>query len=706
MKKWIWLSGEDYPEFQRSYVNTSGLSKEEADRCRFCVTEFKKEYCFTKNITHISMTVSADTFYRFWLNGTLEGIGPPSSGGDFSRTCIMPRHYSFRYEKDFDSNFLSLFAQVRLTPCVLTEFSRMQGGFYLEAHLTFEDGSTAFVGTDSGWQVRYNPQYTDIFSADFSLEPHPWAAATELCDLWNAAVAPIPPLYLGKLSPEQGGTLNVAPGETRKAVFTFDMIYAGYISLESTGCFEARIKPFELEGQFSQGEVLLNACGKTDYLSLRMYSIGGYEICVKNSSDSPVSITAGMLVSHYPVEHSGCFESDDEQLNLVHRVCAHTLKTCRQSLHLDSPKHQELLACTGDYYIESLMTAFMFGDMRLAAFDVMRTADWLVHNEGIMFHTTYSLLWVQMLRDVYMFTGDRNLLVYCRTALGELLDRFETYTDSDCVIQTPPDYMFVDWVVTLGYSMHHPPKALGQSVLNAFYYGALRTAEDIYGILADGENAQKCSERAGTLREAFIKTFYDAERELFFDGLTDSTPNTKYYLPANINVRNFSRYPNVLAVQYGIVEGERAKGLLKRVLESGMPQVQPYFMHFVLEAVDKVGLFGEYGMKILDMWKPLVAECSKGLKEGWFAPEEGYSFDHSHAWGGTALYQLSSKLLGFKMLRPGFREISLSPNLYGLGRCKIVMPTPFGDITCRMEKGRDPEVSVPAEIACKVYFGQ
>ena len=48
----------------------------------------------------------------------------------------------------------------------------------------------------------------------------------------------------------------------------------------------------------------------------------------------------------------------------------------------------------------TLMTAFSFGDMRLAEFDVERTAELLRHNDGRMFHTTYSLIWVRMLYDV------------------------------------------------------------------------------------------------------------------------------------------------------------------------------------------------------------------------------------------------------------------------------------------------------------------
>ena len=94
-------------------------------------------------------------------------------------------------------------------------------------------------------------------------------------------------------------------------------------------------------------------------------------------------------------------------------------------MHLDCPKHQEPLACTGDYYIEAMMTAGTFGDMRLAALDVLRTAQVLQLSDGRLFHTTYSLIWVHMMWEVYQFTGDKELLKQCLPALDKLLGRFQ-----------------------------------------------------------------------------------------------------------------------------------------------------------------------------------------------------------------------------------------------------------------------------------------
>lgn len=144
---------------------------------------------------------------------------------------------------------------------------------------------------------------------------------------------------------------------------------------------------------------------------------------------------------------------------------------------------------------------------------------------------------------------------------------------------------------------------------------------------------------------------------------------------------------------------------IDRVLDTdSLPDMQPYFMHYTLSVLGKYGLFGEYGFPILERYKQLEKECGLGLKEGWIAPE-GYPFDYSHAWGGTPAYQLPSNMLGFKMIKPGFKEISLSPRLFGLKFAEISMPTPYGAIHCNLRQGHDSVIYVPPQIKYTVKGG-
>ena len=85
------------------------------------------------------------------------------------------------------------------------------------------------------------------------------------------------------------------------------------------------------------------------------------------------------------------------------------------------------------------------------------------------------------------------------------------------------------------------------------------------------------------------------------------------------------------------------------------------------------------------------------MLEGWIKPGGSYSFDHSHAWGGTPAYQLPCRLMGFEMLEPGFRKIALHPDAMGLDWAEIVMPTPFGPLTVAIRDG-GAEIEAPDEI--------
>ncbi len=123
---------------------------------------------------------------------------------------------------------------------------------------------------------------------------------------------------------------------------------------------------------------------------------------------------------------------------------------------------------------------------------------------------------------------------------------------------------------------------------------------------------------------------------------------------------------------------------------------QPYFMHFVLEAIHKTGLFEKYGIRQMMRWKEMT-DFPKGLAEGWY-DMSGYGFDYSHVWAGTPTYQLPTKLSGLEILEPGFRKIRLKPNLYSLEWANIQFPTPYGFIEIQLQQGREPVISVPEGI--------
>jgi hypothetical protein len=313
-----------------------------------------------------------------------------------------------------------------------------------------------------------------------------------------------------------------------------------------------------------------------------------------------------------------------------------------------------------------------------------------------------------------MHTGDRSIFVDTEKSLELLLAKFDTYLGENGLVEYAPNYMFVDWIMVNdsdemfsegadmmthgkleGFSMHHPPKALGQSALCMFYYNALNVIAKIYGITGKNEKALLCKEKAEKVKNAINTYLFDKERGLYIGGLnTEDLTETGDWLPKNTKRKYYLKQANVLAALYGICEGECAKNVLEYVLcDLKKIDMQPYFYHFLLEALYKNGMFEKYGISLIEKYESLLEKCDKGLCEAW----EAVNGDCSHAWGGTPAYILKKAISGVEIVEAGYKKIKLSPNAFGLDKVDMTLPTPYGEIEIKIN-GDEKNVSVPKEI--------
>lgn len=667
---WIWLNDNVFPLFQRTKATV--FASEEVP---FAVVKFRRRYDLEFTPCDATMHVSGDCRYRLYANGEFLGMGPAFSGGDWARTETMPQRYSDSYYFQCRETSLLLEAEVQLAPTLLCDISSGQGGFYLDGELASADGQKKHIFTDESWECCIQKEWINDLHFDSTQEEHRWGACKAL-----KREAPLPseiPVNTYELiRPDNSGEL--------------EKIVTGTLccKIEATNPFRICLIPYETKDLEDEGEII---AGNTSlcYEGFRIRSVGG--IKVEILSGSPVVRSLSVRASRYPGEPEGKCETGREDLDLVLKTCEHTLSICRQSIHLDSPRHMEPLGCTGDYWIESLMEYYCYRDHRLTRFDLLRTARLLKKTEGYMFHTGYSLMWVSMLRDYILYTGDRTVLEEAEESIRILLKRFQSYEDGNGILDTPPSYMFADWVEIAGYSMHHPPKALGQTLLNALYYRALLTAGEMLG-------EHTFTARAAALKQRFEFEFWDDAEGLYISGHTGETP-VHEWLPQNADRHIFTLHANIMVVACGICDGTRAAEITEKVLsDSGLPDYQPYFAHFVFQALWNTGLFDRFATSIFERWIPMVQACSKGLSEGWIKPCDDYVFDHSHAWGGCPRYWLPRALIGLDILEPGFRKISLQPRLTGIAHAEISVPTPFGIMAFDVNHGKIQILQIPKEI--------
>jgi len=699
--KIIWTKD---PSAQTTRINEFDTENEN----NFKVVTFKKTYSFSSDVTKLKFNIFADTRYYIWINGSFAGRGPVCAGGDFGMASPMDTHYYSTYEVPSEGNTIQLKVLVRLGAVVLTDTSIGKGCFVLGGKAFLADGSTADIVTDESWLCSVDASYPEPDAYDYTRAGNRFENAVEVTNAQRILAKSEIPLLCEDKIPAPGFTPCKIEGEKiRQFKIDFDKIYSAYFYFDCEGDTTYSIKAVGYEFQPDNNEVLDRPCietikakGKLFHIGQIMHSVGSVLVTVKNTGKNSLKINdIGIYYSHYPTNgDNGSFKCNDEDLNNIYDLCRHTLEICRQSIHLDSPLHQENLGCAGDYYIESLMSYYAFADTRLSRFDIVRIGDCLTKNNGSAFHTTYSFIWVQMLYDYYMYTGDESVIHRCKKSLQTLLEAAHSMTDENGLIDNPPNFMFVDWTVTDdGFSRHHPPKSMGQSVMNAFYYNALCRATELFERIYESSQGSKYCIRAKNVKDAFNKYFYDKKRKLYIDGLITPTPKelVGIYMPENKREISFSMYPNILACLYGICPEENAADLLERTLyKENLDPIQMYFMHFALDALYKAGLFEKYGLKEIRRWKAIYDECPKGLKEGWI--QLHYKFDYSHAWGGTPMYQLPARISGLEILEPGMKKIRFNPNLYDLSLAKIVIPSPYGSIEIKISD--KVEILLPDEI--------
>ena len=691
-KKFIWLDPTLYPEHQKG---------------KFCMAEFKKQI-FSPG--PIEIEICAHARYLLYINDEYVGRGPTSVGGDFLNGVHKEAYfdtYVLPYTGDIEIKVL-----VTSVPTVLTEYDFGASGLWLEVR-----SLAALIHTaDESWDVRLLPERQHICYTDYTEAEHSYHKAKFISQAFDIMRSPILGMTEEKITPIGFDKITVEGGKSGRTCLFFDKVYSAYphISIKCDGKCTVNITSSENGegGRFNETVVTdKDVC----HLSPRMRSIGQVELEIINEGATPVTVDDLYIdFVHFPVKEDSKLVSSDALINKIYDVCVHTLKICRQTIHLDSPTHQEHLACTGDYFIQSLIEYTSLNDGELAKWDIARTSKQLIIQNGRMFHTTYSLIYPWWVYEHYMHTGDSEVIN--EKAIKLLLDRFDTYVSAENgLLEYAPDYMFVDWVVAScdrdefldggnmmshgkmeGYSLHHPPKALGQSVLCMFYYNALNKIASIYEVKGNASEARVCREKAEKMKTAINEHLLDREKGLYVGGLnTKDMVELNEWLPENTKTVYHLKQANVLAVLFGIAPKEMARDILAWVCADLTKfEMQPYFYHFLLNALYNEGMFGEYGMPLVRRYESLLKKCDKGLSEAW----ENMNCDYSHAWGATPAYTLKRALSGLEILEPSFKKIKLAPQLFDLDYVDFEITTPFGKIEISMKKGEDVSIQAPKEI--------
>jgi len=643
---------------------------------------FRKEVVLADSPKAVTAWLTADTKYRLYINGRLVSRGPVDMGSDYAGGSTHRWFYDFRDLTSFFRKGTNVIAAevFRQWPIGFT-VSRGQPGFLFEAEVAVPGQPTLVLKSDATWRGVPAAHFLTPTTYDVGAEPigwrlagfndAPWPPCRGVKNVWEPLVpSEIPPLMEARYPVLRlEGLTNRTLTHDGSFRVVFDRVLSGYPTLAVQGGKGAQVTI-----KAHQTATMILGDGEQSFEFPFMTEIvPGYTVEVKNVTTPVKILDAGANFTSQPVTYRGGFECSDDRLNQIWNVSRWAVQICLQTHHLDSPNHQEPISDPGDYLIESMVNYYAFNQPWLARQDVRKFA-WLLKDEHYRnFHTSYSIGWLQMLMDYYDDTGDSKLVQEMAPYVHELLDTYASWRGTNGLISEAPNYMFMDWVDIGGFGCHHPPAVIGQGYLTAFYYHGMEMAARVATMLGETDRVEKYAQRRRAIAAAFNRELWVADQGRYRDGKPFQTSVKPYqWLPADRDIETFSPHVNLLAVLYDLAPREHQAAIVERVLAQNPLNTQPWFMHWVFQAIDHVGLFDRYGTQQMRRWR-IVPE-TQSFWEMW------NSGDLSHGWCSSPLVQMSARILGVTPATPGFNTIAIRPSLGDLTRAKGTVPTPHGDV--------------------------
>ncbi|HVZ83839.1 MAG TPA: alpha-L-rhamnosidase C-terminal domain-containing protein [Terracidiphilus sp.] len=404
------------------------------------------------------------------------------------------------------------------------------------------------------------------------------------------------------------------------------------------------------------------------------------------------SLTANFTA--YPFIEKASFHSGDPDLAKIWEISWRTARLDAHETYMDTPYYEQL-QYIGDTRIQALISYDVAGDDRLArqaleAFNDSRSPDGLTRSRypSNLPQTipTFSLLWVGMLHDWWMYHPDpapvRSALPGVRSVLGW----FQGYEQPDGLLRKVPWWSFVDWVnsgETPTYDAH------GESCITTLHYlGALDQAADLEQALGDPVFAQRDRRHALRVRSAIYQACWNPTR-----GLLADNPGQKV----------FSQQANILAVLYDVVAKAGQQAVLRKILPiepgttpDGVLSASYYFRFYLARALDHAGMADEY-LDSLKAWRDLLP-----LHFSTWPEQPGDTRSDSHAWSAHPIYDLLTLVAGIESASPGFATVRIAPHLGPLPSLSATFPHPAGLITVeytRHGSRLDATITLPAALS-------
>ena len=380
----------------------------------------------------------------------------------------------------------------------------------------------------------------------------------------------------------------------------------------------------------------------------------------------------------YPFRYNAIFESDKAELKTIMETGWRTARLCASETYMDCPYYEQL-QYIADGRIQAMISLYNSGDDRLVKnainqMDNSRTPEGITESRhpsySPQFIPTFSLWYIGMLHDYWMYGKDAEFIKSKMAGARQVLNYFHHYQRNDGSLVNVPYWMFSDWVETKGWVDGAAPFGAdnASSIIDLQLLFAYQVAADMEDKSGLKEYAALYNKYATQLKATIRKKYWNPTKGLF----ADRTEKDLY-----------SQHANALAILTGLVTGNEATTLAKKILsDTSLSSASIYFKYYLHRALIKAGLGNDY-VKWLDAWRD---NLKMGLTTWGESPDIDNTRSDCHAWGSSPNIEFLRTIIGIDSDAPGFSKIKVVPHLGELNNAKGEIPHPKGKVAAEYVK--------------------
>ena len=409
------------------------------------------------------------------------------------------------------------------------------------------------------------------------------------------------------------------------------------------------------------------------------------------TADEPLVIEdIHAMSSMYPLERKSSFSAPGiEDAGRMIETGWRTARLCAADTYMDCPYYEQL-QYFGDTRIQALITMYNTRNDEMVRYAIEQGFRSMVPDGITMsrypsslhqFIPPFSLWWICMCHDYWMYRGDAGFLKSMMPAVRTILSWYESYLRPDMSLDRIPFWFFMDWC---GTPDGEPVRERdGNSIVQDLQYVlALSAAAEMEESFGQPAMAKHYSETADAIRSTIKDKYWDEDRGLFADTFGRSS---------------YSQHGNILAILAGAVSGKDAGALFDRLLDDrSIWQCTLYYRYYLMQAMRLSGR----GDMLQDELQPWRDQLALGLTTWAEQPEPSRS--DCHAWSASLNVEFFRTLLGIDSAAPGFSEVRIAPSLGCLKEASGEIPHPDGKVSVSYSVSDDgrmtAEISIPETV--------